>query len=147
MSNFKKELVAVQHSRPKFDNITKVEWIIGDVCNFTCTYCYDKEKGNFRSTEDHFRAIDLLAKKFENRKFILLLGGGEPSIRPDIKEICSYMAQRGINPQMITNGSKSPELYTSMMPDIVGYTFSVHFEQKGVSKTIDSIFAGTSFLL
>jgi MoaA/NifB/PqqE/SkfB family radical SAM enzyme len=125
-----RDLVALQHKKSEFRNITKVEWFIGLLCNFSCTYCAEWARSGFGETEKILRGVDLLHSRVAPRQLMLLLGGGEPSIHPGIEKIVEYIASKGIYLSMISNGSRSPELYTKMLRYVRNYTFSVHFEQK-----------------
>ncbi len=124
------QLVAIQHNRGFYANVTKIEWFIGLLCNFSCTYCAEYVRSGYADTKDIFKAVDLLIERTKGRHLMLLLGGGEPSIHPDIHRIIPYMHGKGIDLNIITNGSRSPKLYVDMLPYMTSYTFSVHFEQK-----------------
>lgn len=124
------QLVALQHNKEFYGNVTKVEWFIGLLCNFSCTYCAEYIRSGYADTSDILKAVDLLVERTKGRHLMLLLGGGEPSIHPDIHKIVPYMKAKGIDLNMISNGSRDPQLYVDMLPHMTSYTFSVHFEQK-----------------
>ncbi len=133
-------LVALQHRAKHYSQATKVEWFIGLLCNFNCSYCAEYMRSPNGKTEKMLKAVDLLRERVGDRSLHVLLGGGEPSIHPDIKKIVEYMGSKKMNLAMISNGSREPELYVDMMEFISSYTFSVHFEQD-YHKTIDTILA------
>lgn len=124
------QLVALQHNKDFYKSVTKVEWFIGLLCNFSCSYCAEYVRSGYAKTEDIIAAVDLLVERTKGRYLMVLLGGGEPSIHPDIHKIVPYMKSKGIDLNMISNGSRDPQLYVDMLPHITSYTFSVHFEQK-----------------
>ena len=133
-----KKLIAVEHLRPSFTDTTKIEWFIGLACNFSCTYCAEYRRSGFGKKEEIISAIDRLSDNLRGRKIDLLLGGGEPSIHPDIKEICKHIHGKKINLSMITNGAKRPQLYVDMLKHIQHYTFSLHPEMH-YQKSLESI--------
>lgn len=134
------EFVAVEHREAHFANVTKLEWFIGLECNFSCTYCAEFNRSGFAETEKIMRGVDLLKKRVGNRQIELLLGGGEPSIHPEVEKICKHIYSQGINLSMVTNGAKSPRLYTRLLRYVRHYTFSLHLEMP-YERTMETIFA------
>ena len=134
------ELVGLQHKQARYQNITKLEWFIGLLCNFDCHYCAEYRRSGYAETEKVLRAVQKIGEKLCHRKVILLLSGGEPSIHPAIEEIAQKIDEEGIRLEMISNGSRDPELYVRMLKHIRGYTFSLHLDQK-YKKTLDTIYA------
>ncbi len=70
-------------------------------CNLNCPFCYEKSEKMEMTTEQLFGLIDELA---EMRVFQLAIGGGEPLLRKDILKIIQHCCEKGIVPNLTTNG-------------------------------------------
>lgn len=103
--------------------ITELEWPefydvkITNKCFGGCSYCYQDSRAGF----DHFTDVpDKIWEFFGNmtpnqRPFQVAIGGGEPTIHPDFREICKTFMDLGIDPNYTTNG-------TNMTGDILDIT-------------------------
>jgi heme b synthase len=83
-----------------------VAWELTRSCNLSCAHCrsssiedaYEDEL----STDECRRLIDEIA---EIGKPVIILSGGEPLLRPDVFQIASYAAGKGLRVAMGTNGT------------------------------------------
>jgi heme b synthase len=83
-----------------------VAWELTRSCNLSCAHCrsssvrdaYEDEL----STDECRRLIDGIA---EIGKPIIILSGGEPLLRPDVFQVASYAAGKGLRVAMGTNGT------------------------------------------
>jgi radical SAM protein with 4Fe4S-binding SPASM domain len=82
----------------------EVHFSVTNACSLRCGHCYmdsgERDAGEM-SAEDFHTAIDLLAGM---GVFHIALGGGEALERPDFFELVSYVRERGIVPNLTTNG-------------------------------------------
>jgi radical SAM protein with 4Fe4S-binding SPASM domain len=82
----------------------EVHFSVTNACSLRCDHCYmdsgDKDPGEM-SAADFRKSIDLLAGM---GVFHIALGGGEALERPDFFELASYVRERGIVPNLTTNG-------------------------------------------
>lgn len=82
----------------------EVHFSVTNQCSAGCKSCYmdsgEKEKEELSST-DFKKAIDLLS---EMNVFHIALGGGEAFEREDFFEIVEYARQKGLVPNLTTNG-------------------------------------------
>ncbi len=81
---------------------------LGYECNNNCIFCLNehmKPRGRLSSKEAK-KAID--KAKFAKCKTVIFTGG-EPSIRPDFPELCSYVKKQGLEIEIQTNGRKFSE--------------------------------------
>jgi radical SAM protein with 4Fe4S-binding SPASM domain len=82
----------------------EVHFSVTNACSRNCGHCYmdsgERDAGEM-SAEDFRRAIDLLAGM---GVFHIALGGGEALERPDFFKLVSYVRERGIVPNLTTNG-------------------------------------------
>ncbi|MBM4080232.1 MAG: radical SAM protein, partial [Planctomycetes bacterium] len=71
-------------------------------CQLACPYCYVHPKGGEElSTENWKRIISDLAGYGVLQ---VTFGGGEPTLRPDLKELALHVRRSGLNLCMTTNG-------------------------------------------
>lgn len=91
---------------------TEVHLTLTRRCNAACTGCYTNStaKGTDLPTEFWRSVIDRLA---DAGVFHLAMGGGESTLRSDLFELAAYARQRGLVPNLTTNGlGFTPELAT-----------------------------------
>jgi radical SAM protein with 4Fe4S-binding SPASM domain len=93
--------------RPEADLLSaplEVHFSVTNACSLRCGHCYmdsgEKDAGEM-SAEAFRKAVDLLAGM---GVFHMALGGGEALERPDFFELASYVRDRGIVPNLTTNG-------------------------------------------
>ncbi len=80
-------------------------------CNFACPHCVDSTMINTRSTlalEDVKKTVRRLHSK--GLMSVILLGGGEPTLHPDIEEIVRYVKGKKLQVGIVTNGSRLDRL-------------------------------------
>ena len=82
-----------------------VSWMTTNKCNLKCRHCY-QDAGDCRerelTTAEARKLIDEIARAGFR---IMIFSGGEPLMRPDIYELVSYAASRGLRPVFGTNGT------------------------------------------
>ena len=81
---------------------------ISNRCNMACSYCYIPGRDGQELSTGQWKAIidDLAAYGV----FQVTFGGGEPTLREDLKELALYVRKQGLNLCMTTNGLKVPEI-------------------------------------
>ncbi len=85
-----------------------LQFAITNICNAKCEFCsfaagkLKKEELRRVTLEQAKMVIDVCER---NHIGYLLFVGGEPLIHPDLPEMVSYAADRGIHPMICTNGS------------------------------------------
>jgi radical SAM protein with 4Fe4S-binding SPASM domain len=82
----------------------EVHFSVTNACSERCGHCYmgsgERDAGEMPANEFR-RAVDLLAGM---GVFHMALGGGEALERPDFFELASYVRERGMVPNLTTNG-------------------------------------------
>ena len=82
----------------------EVHFSVTNACSLKCSHCYmdsgEKDPGEMPA-QDFRKAIDLLAGM---GVFHVALGGGEALERPDFFELAAYVRERGMVPNLTTNG-------------------------------------------
>jgi len=79
-----------------------------EVCNLRCIFCSVAQRGEEGKlysdlTMDQIRYVVEFLKK-RGLKAVILSGGGEPIIYPEINELIEYLYQNGLEIGLITNG-------------------------------------------
>lgn len=104
-----------------------VVWNTTRSCNLACRHCYlgaePLPADDELSTEEGMAFIDDLAGMGVP---MLALSGGEPLVRPDVFDLCSYAVSRGINTILSTNG-------TLITPEMAGRVREAGFSYVGIS--------------
>lgn len=76
-------------------------------CNFFCSHCVDSmilNTGNYLKLEEIKKTIDLLHST--GLLSVILVGGGEPTLHKDFREIVGYLKKKKLEIGIITNGSR-----------------------------------------
>lgn len=100
-----------------------VVWNITRRCNLHCLHCYiaatSLQDPQELDTAVALRVVDQLA---DYEVPVLLLSGGEPLARPDLMEIASHAAAKGLKPGLSTNGTMlTPVTLSRLQESGVGY--------------------------
>jgi len=100
-------------------------------CNYKCPSCYvDNSITEEMTTEEIKALIDEMA---DMKVFQLAIGGGEPFLRDDLIDIVRYARQKGVIPNITTNGS----LITEDVADkLSGYIGQIQISVNGHNKAL-----------
>ena len=77
-------------------------------CQLACTYCYARDRPSDELTTDQWKAI--ISDLARYGVLQITFGGGEPTLRDDLKELALHTRRCGLNLCMTTNGLKLGEL-------------------------------------
>jgi len=94
-----------------------VFWNVTDRCNLSCTHCYSASgpecgSGDELTTAEALTFIDDLAASGIP---LVIFTGGEPLVRPDIRELAEYCRKKEIKIALSTNGT----LITGAVADMI----------------------------
>ena len=96
-----------------------VVWNITRRCNLKCVHCYahakDQSFDNELTTEEGKNLIDDLSRF---KVPVLLLSGGEPTIREDLPELAAYAVEKGMRAVISTNGTLITQPMARVLKDI-----------------------------
>jgi len=118
-----------EETRPK----TRVQWTLGNQCNYNCTYCHEM----FRKGDRPFPSEDLIAEVCKDivyhfddlgRDVVFEFIGGEPTLSGDVKEIGKRLHNHPTNIILKTNGSASLEWWNDAKKYLSNVIISVHKE-------------------
>ncbi|MBL7902996.1 MAG: radical SAM protein [Bacteroidia bacterium] len=92
---------------------------ITDECDLTCSYCYVNLKDSFLSKED----IILYCKQLDRfGTFDIAFGGGEPTLHPDLIEICNTIwKETNLGISITTHGHHLNEDYILKLKDNLSF--------------------------
>lgn len=75
---------------------------ITNSCNLNCPFCTNDKGNNFLSLEEIKNYIDQI-KQYCNYIYLHILG--EPLLHPNLNEILTYLDEKDMNLQLVTNGT------------------------------------------
>lgn len=107
---------------------------VSNRCNLSCPYCYaGKKAGEELSTGKWTEILDDLA---EYGVFQVTFGGGEPTMREDLKQLALHARRKGLNLCMTTNGLLLPELGQETLCLFNQINISHHGDAESLSRGI-----------
>ncbi len=124
---------------------TTVDWILGNYCNFKCSYCFgDLNTGTFRvpklnnqikdNIEHLVKQLNLIGKD----KLFFNLAGGEPTMYHDFTQLTSYLKTFG-KVGVITNASRTIDWWSNNYSNLDKVIISHHMEFANLEHTISVI--------
>ena len=90
----------------KNGGLLSMELELSRACNLRCIYCYassGQALKNELTQEEIFKVLDQAAELGAQK--IIVLGGGEPLMYPNLFEIIDYIISKGIQVDLFTNGT------------------------------------------
>ncbi len=108
-----------------------LNFCITDKCNQNCIHCFvNPNQCNFNGLEENF-IIGLCEKAFRFGLKSVHIFGGEPFLRPDLKNICEKLNELKINISIATNGHfLNPEQVEWIEKFNIFLTISLHGTEK-----------------
>lgn len=125
------------------DSFLRIEYMIGNTCNYKCNYCFPgSNEGDMP-----WPNLEILKKNFSHllnhyvsqgkTKFELYLVGGEPTIWKDLPEFTEHIKSKyDISIIISTNGSCSPYWWSRNAKFYHSVDISVHHESADVEHII-----------
>lgn len=88
------------------DKLLTLELELSHECNYRCRYCYSVA-GSKLSNELTLSEVLQVVDQAQDLcvRTIVIIGGGEPLLYPDIKEVIKYIFSKGMNIIVFTNGT------------------------------------------
>ena len=103
---------------------------ITNKCGFGCSYCYQSSQSDGKHARQDLVEKTLLG--FETVPYQIAIGGGEPTLHPDLPYILGMARGIGTIPNLTTNGSNlTPEIMDAINEVCGGVALSYH-QHKGL---------------
>ena len=132
-----------------------IEWVIGNYCNFACTYCFDNSNLGTHKPPVKWADAKLMIDNVvylitEIKKSIppaaqlqITFSGGEPTTYKHFPKICEVVKDMGIDIMLITNGSMPVKWWRKNMHlfDVVMLSAHTEFTNLDHLKEIIHLFA------
>lgn len=80
-------------------------WELTYACNLRCRHCLSASGLPADGELTTAQALGVIDQMVDMRVFYANIGGGEPFVRPDLREIVEYAVGRGLGMKVSTNGS------------------------------------------
>jgi MoaA/NifB/PqqE/SkfB family radical SAM enzyme len=123
--------IRLEHQNPLHKDVVVINWCLGNVCNYACSYCPD----NLHSGTQPFPAFDVVKNFIDKtiqhhsqKKLYFEFTGGEVTLWKDLMPTLTYLRERGCKTGIISNGSRSLEFYTKLVEKIDHICISFHPE-------------------
>jgi radical SAM protein with 4Fe4S-binding SPASM domain len=107
----------------RFEAVTRnspvVIWNICMHCNMHCPHCYAAAVAKPVPTDlTHAEGIDLIDQLADAGVRVVIFSGGEPLLRADVFDLIAHAKQRGLSPQLSTNGVLIDEEVAKRLADV-----------------------------
>ena len=108
------------------------EWVISNVCNYTCNYCDPKLYGGSSGWPDLQKSLDFwqyIHTDVNPNAKMLTLSGGEPTIWPKLSEFFNRL-DPSYKKAIVTNGSRTLRWWRKFIDNtqMTQIAISVHLE-------------------
>jgi organic radical activating enzyme len=129
----------------KSDNVTTIDWILGNFCNYKCSYCFgDLNTGTFRVPKINQtikQNINYLIKQIQNvnsNQIHFSLAGGEPTLYHDFTALTKMLNEHG-TVGIITNGSRTINWWEENFKQLNKINISYHPEFSDINHIVKLI--------
>jgi len=137
----RKETVQLLHHDVPFESLDDpcevVHLEISNRCNLSCPYCYVGHKAGAELTAEQWKLIlDDLASC---GVFQVTFGGGEPTLREDLKTLALHVRRLGLNLCMTTNGKLLLRIESDTLCLFNQVNVSYHGDDEVIWKALDHL--------
>lgn len=128
-------VLAIEHSDSKHADIVLVDWMLGNSCNFACSYCptglHDGSVKwqNYEIISEFLEKINVHYQEQMERQIWIQFTGGEPSMHPKFFDIFAKTQSLGIKTSLISNGSRTERFWKKAVGLIDSAILTYHSEQ------------------
>lgn len=137
------------------DKISSVIFVPG--CNFRCPFCYNRNLVLNPKKLSRIPEKDILIDLEKRKKWVdgIVVTGGEPSLRPDLRKFLKKVKKIGLLTRIYTNGSNSrllenllkKRLLDAITMDIKGPLDERYSQAAGVSLNLEEILKSIRLIL
>ena len=127
------------------NDLLKIRWCIGNVCNFKCLYC-ESNKGDFPYPKDvgrihnNFSKLLRVYRQQGKKRFELELSGGEPTLWPELGMFVKTIRKLyEVDVKLITNGSRTLRWWNQYANQFSKIIFSFHHKDADIDHFINVV--------
>jgi len=103
----------------------KIIWQITTACTYACEYC-PKELHTGSNETLNLKDFEKFLDLFKDRKIVMTITGGEPTVHPQFVEIARLLKTKGIKTVVDSNLSRSTRFYTEVADLIDNWCVTLH---------------------
>lgn len=127
-----KHIVSLTHASELAQNTISIQWLLTNICNYSCSYCPDmfndgSKKGpdleTFKKTILQFR------NQFPDKKILMELTGGEVTALKDFEAILEFLGEQKIQVAILSNGARPIKFWQDHAHLLSRVILSYHTEQ------------------
>lgn len=125
-------------------NILTIEYMLSNVCNYKCSYCFPGSNEGDYSWPNYDLLIQNISHLFETykkqgkNKFEFYLLGGEPTLWKDITKFCTFLKENyDVVIRISTNAYRKPDWWKENAKLFDSIEISVHHEFAKVDHIIE----------
>lgn len=127
------------------DDVTIIDWVLGNFCNFKCSYCFkDSNTGTFRvpllnnTIKKNINHLINELKENQKNNIHFMLSGGEPTLYHDFKDLSTFLKQYG-SIGIVTNGSRTINWWEENNKVLDQVVLSYHSEFSNVNHILNVV--------
>jgi MoaA/NifB/PqqE/SkfB family radical SAM enzyme len=137
------KIIKIVSTQP--DNILEIRWMVNNVCNYKCRYCFEGSHDGTYPTPDNIELIianfdhvlTYYKQKLGKTRVHLKVGGGEPTLWRDLHYFIQQLKKKhDIYFTVITNGSRTLRWWKEYGHLIDNATLSFHTAEAEVDHMI-----------
>lgn len=127
--------VKLTHADARSDDYVVVEWMLGNTCNYACSYCPDNLHSgtipwlDFELVEDFLNEVHDHYVEFLGKKVYMQFTGGEPTLYPRFRDMMTKCCKLGFNTSIITNASRTIRFWEDVRNSLDRVHITYHHEQ------------------
>ena len=116
------------------DRAVKVQWSMGNTCNYSCSYCPEKLHNGSKpwlSTDRYISVVEKISEHYKNKQSRFMhweLIGGEVTTIPDFEKIIEKIHSYNSSCTIYTNGSRSVAWWEEAREYLSGVVITYHPE-------------------
>ncbi len=133
----------LEHANHNHANTFIVNWMAGNTCNYSCSYCPDylhNGTSPWLSYSVVTEFCDKIITHYTSKKIVFEFTGGEITMWPDFIQVAAYLHARNIDISIISNGSRTLRWWETAVPYLKRVHLSFHPEQ-GDQKQFENVVA------
>ncbi|MGN6645396.1 MAG: radical SAM protein [Cytophaga sp.] len=122
----------LEHANPEHRNIFIVNWMAGNTCNYSCSYCPRGLHDGSSPWLSYQTAVDFCNRIIAHnadKKTVFEFTGGEISMWPGFIAVARYLHERNVDVSILSNGSRTLRWWQDASPFLKRVHLSYHPEQ------------------